>query len=195
MSINADSDRRPEIDALHPPALCRLHDPASLPVAKRASNGVQSGDCLPAILACFQVLNHHFLAPRSHLIGYVAVQRALRWMSRRFEVYGSIHTPLGGSRSTNGRCLDSIEIIRECGQIRNRRHTLCGISPNSRTISCSFRSRPRTSEPRRSRERSAHPCRSCSSRSVLRRAGWCAGSYKGHGPSGCGSPDWDRSYG
>ena len=78
---------RVRINSLRPPTLRRLHDPASLPIAKRASDGVKPGDRLPAILACFQVFHHHFLAPRSHLIGNVAVQRALRWMSRRLEFH------------------------------------------------------------------------------------------------------------
>ncbi len=62
-------------------------------------------------------------------------------------------------------------------------------------ISWFYRSRRRRKVSRKSRETSGHPCQSCNSPSALRRAEWCAGSYKVRGLSGCGSPDWDRSYG
>ncbi len=64
---------------------------------------MQSGDRLPAILAAFQMLRDHFLAPRAHFIGNVPAQGALRWMTCgllsfacvqydwRLQFHGSIH--------------------------------------------------------------------------------------------------------
>lgn len=61
-----------------PLALCSVCDPASLPISKCTRECVKSGYRLPAIVASFQMLNDHLLAPGAEFIGYEAAQRAVR---------------------------------------------------------------------------------------------------------------------
>ncbi len=82
-------------------------DRASLPIPKCTRDRVQPGDRLPAIFAAVQMPGDHFLAPRAHLVGNIAAQGALWWVTGslvgfacvqydwRLQFQGSVHAYFG----------------------------------------------------------------------------------------------------